>query len=459
MKYVAKEYQKEATKRIVENDACGLFLDMGMGKSAATLAAIDELVLDRVEISKVLIIAPLRVAKTTWLDERNKWDDFKHLKLVRVLGSAVQRKKALEEKAHIYVINRENVDWLVKLKGKKWDFDMVVIDELSSFKNRKSKRWKALRSIRSGVKKMVALTGTPVANSLLDLWAEMYLLDQGVALGRSFRSFTDRYFVPETGDGRVVWTWSPKKNALPNILQRIAPICVSMSKEDWLNMPDMIGNKVNVALDDSSWDTYETFEKERLLTFDEGDVEAESAAGVTQKLLQLCGGAMYNDRNSFQVIHNFKLDALEEIYEVMQGEPLLVYYGFKHELERLQTRFPEGRTLKTEQDIQDWNAKKIPILFAHPASVGHGLNLQDGGHTIVWYTLSYSLELYQQANARLHRQGQTEKVIVHHLMVPDSIDESVCEALEKKDLTQATLLHALRHRVERVKQKELKLVS
>ena len=458
MKFVAKPYQIEATNRILNQDSVGLFLEMGLGKTASTLNAIDELVNNRFEINKVLIIAPLRVARHTWSDELGKWDHLSHMKLTKVLGTATQRKNALLEDNKVFIINRENVPWLVKHMGKRWTFDMVVIDELSSFKNKQTKRWKALRHVRSAIKKMVGLTGTPVANGLLNLWAQMWLLDQGQSLGRSYSIYRDTYFDPDQRNARVIFNWKPKPTALPEITRKISNTCVSMKKEDWITLPDMVMNRVNVELDNGAWSIYEQFEKERLVPFmTGGDVEAESAAGVTTKLLQMTGGAAYSDDKSFQIIHAHKLDALEEIAEFNEGKPILCYYGYQHELTRLQNRFPQGTRLQTDEDIEKWNRGEIPIMFCHPASAGHGLNLQHGGSIIVWFTLTYSLELYQQCNARLHRTGQEDRVIVHHLMVRDSIDESVLDALEKKDFTQEALLAALKHRVKKRKQRSLDL--
>ena len=451
MKYQAKIYQQKAIDKILNQDGVGLFLGMGLGKTSCTLTAINHLINIEETIQKVLVIAPLRVAKTTWTDEWRKWDHLHKLVLCKVLGSAPQRKKKLANKnADIYIINRENVPWLVEYLGKDWFFDMVVIDELTSFKNRTTKRWKAIRKVRSSLKKVVGLTGTPIANGLLDLWAQVWLLDQGESLGKSFSKYREAYFDPDQRNKEIIYSWKPRPGSLRVIQQKVQDVCISMKSEDWLDLPDILYNRINVELDDASWSVYDQFERERLVPFLNADIEAGSAAAVTTKLLQMTGGACYDDQGGFQIINSHKLDALEDIVEVMYGNPILVYYHFQHELARLQERFPQAVRLKDEKDIERWNESEIPIMLAHPASAGHGLNLQFGGSTIVWYTLTYSLEYYQQANARLHRHGQKNKVMIHHLTVRDSIDDAVIDALNNKDHNQEALLAALKYRVQKI---------
>ena len=443
-------YQRFAIQKILDNEALGLFLDMGLGKTVITLTAIDILMYDRCEINKVLVVAPKKVAEDTWTRESAKWDHLQHLRISRVLGSQRQREAALEQEADVYVINRENVPWLVSEKN--WTFDMIVIDELSSFKNSRAKRFKALRSVRPLCDRVVGLTGTPSANGLMDLWAEMYLLDRGERLGRTLTAFRSRWFYPGKQNGHVVYNWVPRKEAMSEITDAISDITVSMSAEDYIELPERIDNVVPVVLGPKARKTYRDMEREQLLAFENGDEAlALNAASVMTKLLQLANGCIYaedeNRERTTHRIHTAKLDALEEIQDVTDG-PLLVFYSYISDLENLQERFPQARVLKTEQDIADWNAGKIEILLAHPASVGYGLNLQDGGHTVVWYGLTWSLELYQQANARLHRQGQQHTVVVHHLIAEGTVDEKVMTKLQEKDVSQAALLEILKERLE-----------
>ena len=405
---------------------------------------------DRCEINKVLVIAPKKVAEDTWTRESAKWDHLQHLRISRVLGSQRQREAALEQEADVYVINRENVPWLVSEKN--WTFDMIVIDELSSFKNSRAKRFKALRSVRPLCDRVVGLTGTPSANGLMDLWAEMYLLDRGERLGRTLTAFRSRWFYPGKQNGHVVYNWVPRKEAMSEITDAISDITVSMSAEDYIELPERIDNVVPVVLGPKARKTYRDMEREQLLEFENGDEAlALNAASVMTKLLQLANGCIYaedeNRERTTHRIHTAKLDALEEIQDVTDG-PLLVFYSYISDLENLQERFPQARVLKTEQDIADWNTGKIEILLAHPASVGYGLNLQDGGHTVVWYGLTWSLELYQQANARLHRQGQQHTVVVHHLIAEGTVDEKVMTKLQEKDVSQAALLEILKERLQ-----------
>lgn len=450
MEYKPYAYQQHATRMILDNPECALFLDMGLGKTIATLTAIDVLKYDRFETKKVLVIAPLRVAEDTWVREKDKWDHVKHLKVSRVLGSAKDRKAALQQKADIYVINRENVLWLVEYLGDKWDFDMLVIDELSSFKSPKSKRFRALRKVRPKCSRVVGLTGTPAPNGYIDLWSQIYLLDRGERLGRTLTSYRDAYFRPGARNGHIVYEWVLRAGAKQAIDERLSDICVSMSAADWLRMPERIDNHIYVQMDPEVEKKYKTMARDHILQEDGKEIIGINAAAVMTKLLQLANGAVYDEQREVLWVHDLKLDALETILDGQLGQPTLVFYSYKHDLDRIRARFPHMRELKTAEDIADWNEGKIELLVAHPASAGHGLNLQDGGHTAVWFGLPWSLELYQQANARLHRQGQRKSVIIHHILTAGTADEEVMRALEKKDTTQANLLAALKAEIRRV---------
>ena len=454
MRYEPHDYQKYASDKIIELPACGLLLEMGLGKTISTLTAIDELMYDRFEVSKVLVIAPKRVAEDTWTAEAGKWDHVRHLTFSKILGSAKQREAALKEKADIYLINRENVVWLVERLKRQWPFDMVVIDELSSFKSNSAKRFKALRSVRPLVKRFVGLTGTPAPNGLLDLWPQIYLLDGGVRLGKTFTGYKDRYFLPGKRNGHVVYSWTLKEGAEQTIHRKIADICISMKAKDYLQLPEKVVNDIYIHLSPDEMDRYWELEKQRLLELEGQEITALTAAAAYGKLLQLANGAAYDNGGNVVPFHDRKLDALEDIVEAACGHPVLVFYNYRHDFERLKERFRmyEPRTIQGSQDIQDWNAGKIQLLLAQPASMGHGLNIQAGGHIIVWFGLNPSLELYQQANARLHRQGQTEVVIIHRLITTGSVDEDVIAKLEAKDQTQESLTDALKARIKAVKE-------
>lgn len=451
MKFVPHNYQVFAIKKIIENPACGLLLDMGLGKTIITLTAIEELMYNYFEISRVLIIAPLRVAKMTWSQELEKWDHLKNLTASKVLGSEKQRLEALDKDADIYIINRENTEWLVNHYGKAWPFDMVVIDELSSFKSNRARRFKALRKVRPLIKRIVGLTGTPTPNGLIDLWPQMYLLDRGERLGKTITEYREKYFVPgrrnwQTG---VVYEYNLKLGAEKQIYDKISDICVSMKAVDYLEVPELIEIPVEIELETKDYQKYKQFERDLLLPVsEEEDIEALSAAVLSNKLLQMANGAIYDEEKNVHIIHNEKLKALEEIIEAANGKPVIVYYNYQHDLERIQKYFKGTRTLESEKDIKDWNEGKIPILLLHPASAGHGLNLQAGGNTIVWFGLNWSLELYQQANARLHRQGQTSKVSCYLLVTKGTIDEDVIKALNKKSKGQDALLEAVKARIQ-----------
>ena len=416
-----------------------------------TLSAIVELMHDRFDVARVLVIAPKLVAEAVWAEEAAKWDHTRHLRISKVLGSAQERVAALRRPADIYVINRENVPWLVERVGAKWPFDMVVVDELSSFKSPKTKRFRALRRVRPLMKRIVGLTGTPAPNGLIDLWSQIYLLDQGERLGKTLTSYRDRFFVPGRRNGHIVYEWIPKSGAEERIHELLSDLCVSMRAEDWLELPDRVDVEVPVVLDAEAMMKYKQLEKDLLLPL-EGDVVTADTAGVlTNKLLQLANGAVYDAARGVHEIHDAKLDALEELIEQAQGKPLLVFYAYQHDLERIKRRFPWAATMDEPGVIERWNRGEVPLLLAHPASAGHGLNLQEGGNHIVWFGLTWSLELYEQANARLHRQGQTERVIVHHLVAKGTVDEDVMARLRSKAATQADLVEALKARIERVR--------
>ena len=409
-------------------------------------------------IRNALVIAPKRVAEDTWSREQAKWEHLKHLKVVKVMGTKDKRLAALKEQADIYIINRENVEWLVETLGTRWRFDAVVIDELSSFKSAKSKRWKALRKVIFGSRYVYGLTGTPASNGYLDLWPEMYLLDHGERLGKTLGAYRSTYFNPGAHKGHVVFEWRLKPGARERIDARLSDICLSMSKEDWLDLPERTYNTIPVQLDSKARKLYDQFKRDKILPlvheheklavaqgmdYDTA-VVGDMAAQVSGKLLQMANGAVYNDDGEVFHIHDAKLDMLAEIADTSAGQPILVFYNYKHDLKRLQERFPDAVKMGGEDVISAWNRGEIPMLLCQPASAGHGLNLQDGGHIIVWFGLTWSLELYQQANDRLHRMGQRSAVIVHHLVAEDTIDEKVMAALTAKDATQKGLLDALK---------------
>lgn len=409
-------------------------------------------------IRKALVIAPKRVAEDTWSREQAKWEHLKHLKVVKVMGAKDKRLAALKEQADIYIINRENVEWLVETLGTRWRFDAVVIDELSSFKSAKSKRWKALRKVIFGSRYVYGLTGTPASNGYLDLWPEMYLLDHGERLGKTLGAYRSTYFNPGAHKGHVVFEWRLKPGARERIDARLSDICLSMSKEDWLDLPELTYNTIPVQLDSKARKLYDQFKRDKILPlvheheklavaqgmdYDTA-VVGDMAAQVSGKLLQMANGAVYDDDGEVFHIHDAKLDMLAEIADTSAGQPILVFYNYKHDLKRLQERFPDAVKMGGEDVISAWNRGEIPMLLCQPASAGHGLNLQDGGHIIVWFGLTWSLELYQQANDRLHRMGQRSAVIVHHLVAEDTIDEKVMAALTAKDATQKGLLDALK---------------
>ena len=444
MQYKPHRYQEFAKEHIIRHAVAALFLDMGLGKTVITLTAIKELMYERFEIQKVLVIAPLRVARDTWPAEIRKWDHLAGLTYAVAVGSQAERLAALRSKADIHIINRENVTWLVEESGLPFDYDLVVIDELSSFKSYRAKRFKSLLSVRRTVKRIVGLTGTPSSNGLMDLWAQFRLLDLGERLGRYISHYRERYFLPDKRNAQVVFTYKLKPGAEEQIYNAISDITISMKAEDYLDLPPCIHNVVKVALSEREREVYERFRKEMVISLGGEEIDAMNAAALSNKLLQMANGAVYDDRHTGHQIHERKLDALEDLIEAANGRPVMVCYWFRHDLERIRRRFPTVRELKTAQDIEDWNAGKIPVALVHPASAGHGLNLQYGGCTLVWFGLTWSLELYQQTNKRLHRQGQRDTVVIHHIVADGTIDELVLAALHRKDKTQAALIAAVK---------------
>lgn len=449
MKCQLHEYQKYSKEFILDNPHCALLLDMGLGKTLSSLTAIDELLNTFAVIENVLVIAPLSVAEKTWTDEIDKWDHLQHLTFSKILGNQKQRLEALNKKADVYLINRENVEWLVNHYQRQWPFKTVIIDELSSFKSSSAKRFKALRKVRPLMERVIGLTGTPSPNSLLDLWPQIYLLDQGERLGKTITQYRNKYFVPAQKNGHIVYSWQLIPGAEEAIYKKIGGICVSMKAKDYLNLPPRTDNIVEVELSTADTKKYKELEREYVLELQDSDVVASNAATLSNKLLQLSNGAIYDENNEPKEIHQTKLDALERIIEDSQGQPVLVFYQYKHDLSRILGRFKQAKQLDVSAgDIKAWNEGKIPILLAHPQSAGHGLNLQAGGHIIVWFGLTWSLEYYQQANARLDRQGQTQPVIVHHLVTKNTIDEQVVKALQDKEVGQEALMAAVKAKIE-----------
>ena len=444
MKYKPHNYQEFAREFILDHPVCCLMLDMGLGKTVVTLTAIWLMALDSFDVGKILVIAPKRVAEDTWPKELKKWEHLTGLTYSLVLGSKKQREESLQKKAAIYIINRENVTWLVE--NYKWDFDTLVIDELSSFKSNKAQRFKALKKVRPKVQRVIGLTGTPAPNSLLDLWPQMYLLDMGERLGRFIGGYRDRFFKPDKRNKEIIFSYKPRDGAEESIYQLINDICISMKAVDFLDMPDKISNRVEVSMDKKEKELYEEFKREMIITLKGDEIDAINAAGLSNKLLQMANGAVYGENKKVVSIHDKKLDALEDLIEAANGKPLLVAYWYKHDLERISKRF-DVRVIQTTKDIDDWNTGEIPVALIHPASAGHGLNLQDGGSTIIWFGLTWSLELYQQLNARLWRQGQKNTVVIQHIVTSGTHDEDVMRALENKDMRQSALIAAVKARI------------
>ena len=458
MEYTPHEYQRHCINRIIDTPRLGLFLDMGLGKTSIVLSAVKELKYNRFAVSKVLVIAPKKVAEGTWSKEKDKWDHTRCLRISRVLGSEKKRIRALYEPADVYIINRENVVWLVDFYKNDWPFDMVVIDESSSFKSHKAKRFKALSAIAPRIKRIVELTGTPSPNGLADLWAQLYLLDEGARLGTRYAGFRERYFDAGPRHNGIVYKYSAKQGSEEAILSAISDICVSMKAADYLELPDCIMHEIPVELDPKAAKAYRELEREMVLELPDDEVTVTSAAALSNKLLQLGNGAIYGEDHSVHEVHGCKIEAFMELIESLSasGKSALVFYNYQHDRERLQKALAKTglvvRELKTTEDEDDWNAGKIDILLTHPASSAYGLNLQQGGNHVVWFGLNWNYELYTQANKRLHRQGQTEKVIVHHLVCEGTRDEDVMVALARKDDVQQFVMDSLKARIKRIKE-------
>lgn len=456
--FVPHRYQQYCIDRIISDSAIGLFLDMGLGKTAITLSAIKKLKYEYWRIRKVLIVAPKKVAESTWTKEATKWYQLQGLRFSSVLGSAEKRRLALDAPADIYLINRENMQWLVNYYRNDWPFDMVVLDESSSFKNHQAKRFKALKAIRSHIKRIVLLTGTPTSRGLMDLWAQVYLLDCGNRLGRTITAYRDAYFVPDKRNRTTIFSYALKEGAESAIYNAISDICISMKAEDYLELPELIYEDIPVQLDTTAQKAYDRLERDALLPIDETAITAGSAGILRGKLLQLCNGAVYDDDYEVIHVHACKIEALLETIEQLNGQHAIICYNFKHDKTRLLDALKVTRSTvrvyegKAEED--DWNAGKIDLLLVQPASCGYGLNLQDGGHHIIWFGLTDSLELYQQTNKRLHRQGQSHPVIIHHLLVQGGTDEDVIKSLNGKADVQDSLLEALKVRIQKVKQED-----
>ncbi len=436
------DYQKYAIEYIKSHPITALFLDMGLGKTVTTLTAIRDLMYDAFEVKRVLMVAPLRVARDTWPDELRKWNHLKELTCSVVVGTVAERRRALQQDADIYIVNRENLAWLYE--NSRLDFDMVVLDELSSFKNHQSKRFRAMKAMRPKVKRIVGLTGTPTGNGLMDLWAEFRILDMGERLGRYISQYRNLYFKPDKRNGMVVYSYKPLPGAEEAIYHQISDITVSMKATDYLEMPELVSVAKEVRLSETEKKRYDELKKSLVLKLPDGEVTSANAASLTLKLSQMANGAIYTDDKNVVNIHDRKLEALEDLVESANGKSVLVAYWFKHDKDRIRERM-EARELKEPQDFADWNAGKIPVALIHPASAGHGLNLQQGGSILIWFGLTWSLELYQQTNARLWRQGQADKtVIIQHIVAKNTIDERILNVLKHKDGTQAALIEAVK---------------
>ena len=444
MRFEPHDYQRFAIDFLLDHPAAALLLDMGLGKTAITLTAIAELMHDRFEVARTLVIAPLRVARDTWPAEAAKWDHLASLQLSVITGTAGQRRTALRAPADVYVINRENLVWLLAELDGSWPYDMVVIDELSSFKSRATKRFKAMLAARQHTARVVGLTGTPAPNGLLDLWPQFRILDQGKRLGASITRFRDRFFTPDKRNGQQVFTWKPRPRAEAEIYQLIGDITVSMQTSDHLRLPELTSLTHEVRLSPADRATYRRLEEQLVIELDGAEIDAANAAVLGSKLLQLASGAIYDAQGEIHYVHSRKLEALEDILEAAAGKPVLCAHWFRHEARRIVERFPQARSLSTGADFAAWNRREIPLGLIHPSSAGHGLNLQQGGSALVWFTAPWSLELYQQTNARLHRQGQTAPVTITHLRAPGTVDDHVLSALHRKDLTQTALIHAVK---------------
>ena len=448
MKYSPHDYQTYATKFVLTHPAAAVFLDCGLGKSVITLTALFDLCLDSFEIRKALVIAPLRVARDTWPSELRKWDHLKGLAWSVAVGTEIERKAALRQDAFVYIINRENVQWLIEQSGLPFDYDMIVVDELSSFKSYQAKRFRALLKVRPSVKRIVGLTGTPSSNGLMDLWAEYRLLDMGKRLGRYITHYRNRYFAPDKRNGQVVFSYKPLPGAEEQIYTAISDITISMKAADHLKMPELVLNEVTVTLSDEEREIYDAMRRELVVSLDGEEIDAGTAAALSGKLSQMANGAVYTEDKKVIPLHCRKLDALEDLIEAANGKPVLVAYWYKHDLDRIEERLhklhiPFARADKADS-LERWNRGELPVMLLHPASAGHGLNLQAGGSTLIWYGLTWSLELYQQTNDRLWRQGQQHTVVIHHIIAEDTIDERIMAALRFKDKSQTALKDAVK---------------
>ena len=450
MRYKPHDYQDYATQFILDHPVAAIFLDCGLGKTVITLTAMEELLHDRFEVSRILIIAPLRVARDTWPAEIQKWEHLRQLTFAVAVGTERERIVALAQRAELTIINRENVDWLVSKSGWPFDFDMIVIDELSSFKSYQARRFRALMKARPLAKRVVGLTGTPSANGLMDLWAEFRLLDMGKRLGRFITHYREELFLPDKRNQQMVFSYKPRPGAEDEIYQRIGDITISMRSADYLKLPELVETQSMVKLSAKERKTYDAMRAEMVTTIGEQEIDAMNAAALSNKLLQMASGAVYDEDGKALHMHDRKLDALEDLVESANGRPVLVAYWYKHDAERIKERMPV-REIRSSRDIRDWNAGKIPVALIHPAGAGHGLNLQDGGSMLIWFSLTWSLELYQQTNARLYRQGQKHTVTITHIIAEGTIDEQVMQALQKKDKTQAALIEAVKAELEVVK--------
>lgn len=453
MKYSPHNYQVYATQFILEHPVAAVFLDMGLGKSVITLTAIFDLCLDSFLVRKVLVIAPLRVARDAWPAEIQKWDHLDGLTYSVAVGSELERKAALQQSASVYIINRENVQWLVEDSGLPFDYDMVVIDELSSFKSHQSKRFRSLLKVRPSVKRMVGLTGTPAPNGLMDLWAQFRVLDMGKRLGHFITKYRNDYFIPDKRNGMVVYSYKPLEGAEERIYAAISDITISMKAEDYLDMPELVLNEVKVQLSESERKIYNALKTDLVVSLGGEEIDASNAGALSGKLSQMANGAVYAEGKKVIRIHDRKLDALEDLIEAANGKPVLVAYWFKHDLERIQERLHKRHIpfsmMDSSESIIRWNRGELPVALIHPASAGHGLNLQDGGSTIIWYGLTWSLELYQQLIGRLQRQGQKAKtVVVHHIITAGTQDERIMTTLVKKEKDQTALVNAVKAELE-----------
>lgn len=444
MNFSPHNYQAYAIDYIETHPVAAVLLDMGLGKTVISLTAIADLLFDSFEAHRVLVVAPLRVARDTWPAEIEKWQHLKHLTYAVAVGTVKERKAALMAGADITIINRENLGWLIDSSGFDFDYDMVIVDELSSFKNHKSKRFQSLVKVRPKLKRIVGLTGTPSSNGLMDLWAEFKLLDFGERLGRFITQYRNNYFIPDKRNGEIIYSYKPMPYAEDAIYRKISDITISMKSTDHLQMPELIASQYEVQLSEDEEQLYEELKSDFILGLPEGEITAANAASLTGKLSQLANGAIYDDEGNIIEFHDRKLDALEDIIESANGKPLLVAYWFKHDLQRIKNRF-NVREIKTSKDIIDWNNGNISVAVIHPASAGHGLNLQSGGSTLIWFGLTWSLELYQQTNARLWRQGQTSgTVVIEHIITKGTIDERILKALSSKEVTQNSLIDAVK---------------